>query len=79
MTMCIPGSILTLTSGGVLKEEREGVRNSVDTFMQRLGSPYTLYLPTQSSHVEDPLSATWDDKEELQCMTKYWKAPTETV
>jgi hypothetical protein len=35
-----------------------GVRISVDTFVQRPGSPYTMYLPTQSSHIEDPLSTT---------------------
>ena len=61
MTEWIPGSILTLTRGGVLKVEAEewgGVRNCVDTFMEESRSPYTLYLPTYSSHVEDPLSAT---------------------
>jgi hypothetical protein len=48
MTMYNPGSILTLTTGGVFKMEAGewgGVQISVDTFMQ-LGSPYTLYLPT---------------------------------
>ena len=61
MTVCIPGSILTLTRGGVLKVEAEewgGVRKSVDPFVEGPGSPYTLYLPAQSSHVEDLLSAT---------------------
>ena len=61
MTMCIPGSILTLTMGGVFKVEEDewgGVRIFVDTFEQESGSPYTLYLPSQSSHTDDPLSAT---------------------
>jgi hypothetical protein len=61
MTVCIPGSILTLTRGRVLKVETEewgGVRNSMDTFVQGPGIPYTLYLPAHSSHVEDPLSET---------------------
>jgi hypothetical protein len=35
-----------------------GVQNSVDTFMEESGSPYTLYLPAPNSHIEDPLSAT---------------------
>ena len=30
----------------------------VDTFVRDLGSPYTLYLPTQSSHTDDPLLAS---------------------
>ena len=61
MTVCIPGSILTLTTEGVFKVEEEewgGVRISVDTLMQESGSPYTLYLPAESSHTGDPLSAT---------------------
>jgi hypothetical protein len=61
MTMCILGSILILTKGGVLKVEAEewgGVRNSVDTFVAESGSPYTLYLSAHNSHIEDPLSAT---------------------
>ena len=61
MTVCIPGSILNLTRGGVLKveaEERGGVRNSVDTLVEEYESPYTLYLPAHNSHIDDPLSAT---------------------
>lgn len=61
MTEWIPGSILTLTRGGVLKVEAEewgGVRNTVETFMEGSRSPYTLYLPAQRSHVDEPLSAT---------------------
>ena len=61
MTECIPGSILTSTRGGVLKVEADewrGVRNSMDTFVEGTGRPYTLYLPTQSSHNDDPLSTT---------------------
>ena len=61
MTVCVPGSVLTLTKGGVLKVEAEewgGVRNSVDTFLEGPGSPFTLDLPAQNSHVEDPLSKT---------------------
>jgi hypothetical protein len=53
MTVCIPGSILTLTREGVLRVEA-GVRNSV----QGPGSPYTLYISAQNFHIEDPLSAT---------------------
>ena len=40
MTFCIPGSILTLTTGGVFKVEAEewgGVRISVDTFVEEYG------------------------------------------
>ena len=61
MTVCIPSSILTLAMGRVSKMEVEkwgGVWISVDTFMQGLGCPYTLYLLAQSSHIEDLLSAT---------------------
>ena len=61
MTFCIPCSILTLTTGGVFKVEAEewgGVRIFVDTFMEKSERPYTLYLPAQSSHIEDLLSAT---------------------
>ena len=61
MTVCIPGSILTLTTRGVFKVEEEiwgGVTISVDTLGQESGSPHTLYLPAQSSHTDDPLSAT---------------------
>jgi hypothetical protein len=61
MTWSILGSILTLTRGGVWKVEAEewgGVRNCMDTFVQGPGRPYTMYLPAQSSHVEDPLSST---------------------
>ena len=61
MTVCISSSILTLTTGGVFKVEEEEwgrVRTFVDTFEQESGSPYTLYLPVQSSYTEDPLSAT---------------------
>jgi hypothetical protein len=61
MTICIPGSILTLTRGGMLKVEAEewgGVRNSVDAFVEESGSPYTVYLPAPNSHIDDPLSAT---------------------
>ena len=61
MTVCIPGSILTWTTGRVFKvEEGEwgGIQISVDTFEYESGSPYTRYLPAQSSHTEDPLSAT---------------------
>ena len=61
MTFCIPGSILILTTGGVFKVEAEewgGVQIFVDTFMEESERPYTLYLPTQSSHIEDMLSAT---------------------
>ena len=61
MTECIPGSILTSMRGGVLKVEAEewrGVRNSMDTFVQGRGRPYTLYLPAHSSHIDDPLSTT---------------------
>ena len=67
MTLYIPGSILTLTTGGVFKVEAEewgGVRISVDAFVQECGSSYTLYIPAQSSHIEDPLSATL----EFSCM-----------
>ncbi len=68
------GFSLTLTRGGVLKVEAEewgGVRNSVDTFTEESKSPYTMYLPAQSSHTEEPLSATLgssrmvDDNEEV--------------
>jgi hypothetical protein len=61
MTLCIPGSILTLTKGKVLKMEAKewrGIRNSLDTFVEGFWSPYTPYLPTQSSHIEVPLSTT---------------------
>ena len=61
MRVCILGSILTLTTGGVFKVEEEewrGVRISVDTLKQESGSPYTLYLLAESSHTEDPLSKT---------------------
>jgi hypothetical protein len=61
MTVYIPGLILILTRGGVLKVEAEkwgGIRNSVDTFVERSRSPYTLYLLAHSSHNEDLLSAT---------------------
>ena len=61
MTVYIPGSILTLTTGGVFKVEKEewgGVRISVNTLEQESGSPYTLYLPTESAHTEDLLLAT---------------------
>jgi len=39
-------------------KEWGGVQNSMDTFVQRHRSLYTLYLPAQSFHIEDPLSAT---------------------
>ena len=61
MTMCILGSIFTWTTEGVFKVEGEewgGVRIFVDTFVQEFGSPHTLYLLAQSSHIEDLLSAT---------------------
>ena len=61
MTVCIPDSILTLTTGGVFKvedEEWRRVRISVDTFVQESGSPYTLYSLAQSSDTDVPLSAT---------------------
>ena len=61
MTLCIPGSILTLTTEGVFKMEAKewgGVWISVDTFVEESGSPYTLYLPALSSHIGDPLSAS---------------------
>ena len=61
MILCIPGSILTWTTGGVIKVEAEewgGLQISVNTFVQEYTSPYTLYLPAQSCHIEDPLSAT---------------------
>jgi hypothetical protein len=61
MAVCIPGSILTLTRGGVLKMEVEEwgeVRNSVEAFVEESGSPYTVYLPVPNSHIDDPLSAT---------------------
>ena len=61
LTMYIRGSILTLTTGGTFKMEEEEwirVRISVDTFVLEFGSLYTLYLPAQSSHTHDPLSAT---------------------
>lgn len=61
VTMYIPGSILTLTTGGISKVEAMewgGVRIFVNTFMEEFGSLYTLYLPTHSSHIEDPLLAT---------------------
>ena len=61
MIVCIPGSILTLTTGGVFKVEEEewgGVWITMDTFVQESRSSYTLYLPMQSSHTDDPLSAT---------------------
>jgi hypothetical protein len=60
MTVCIPGSILTLTTEGVFKVEEEewgGVRILVDAFVLESRSLYTLYLPAQSSHTKDPLSA----------------------
>ena len=38
--------------------EMERVRISMDIFVQEFGSLYTLYFPTQSSHIEDPLVAT---------------------
>ena len=41
----IPGSILTLTRGGVLKVEAEEwgrVRNCVDTFTEESKSPYSM-------------------------------------
>ena len=50
-----------MTMGKVLKVEVEewgGIRIFVDTFVQGLESPYTLYLPAQSSHIDDPLSTT---------------------
>ena len=59
--VCIPCSILTLIMEKVFKVEKEewgGVRISVDTFVQEFGSMYTLYLPAQSSHTDDPLPAT---------------------
>jgi hypothetical protein len=61
MTVGISGSIFTLTTGEVFKVEAKewgGVRISVNTFVQNLGSPYTIYLRVQSSHIEDPLLAT---------------------
>jgi hypothetical protein len=45
----------------VLKVEAEewgGVGNSVETLVEGTGSPYTLYLPGQRSHMEDPVSAS---------------------
>jgi hypothetical protein len=45
--------------GGVFKvevDEWEGIRISMDTFMEESGSSYNLYLPTHSFHIEDPLS-----------------------
>jgi hypothetical protein len=61
MTVCIPGSILTLTTRHVFEmEAREwgGIRISVDTFMQESRSPYTLYLLAHSSYIDIPFSAT---------------------
>ena len=61
VVLYIPGSMLTLTTGEVFKvkaEEWGGVRISVDTFVQESKSMYTLYLPAQSSHIEDPLLAS---------------------
>ena len=61
MTIYIPCSILNLTTGGVFKVEAdkwEGVQILVDTFVRDSGSPYTVYLPAQSSNTHDPLSAS---------------------
>ena len=61
MTVCILGSILTLITGGLFKVEEEdwgGVRISVESCVEKSGSPYTWYLPAHSSHTNDPLSAT---------------------
>ena len=60
MTVCILGSSLTLTTGGMFKMEADewgGVWMSVDTFVEELRKPYTLYLPAPSSHRGEPLSA----------------------
>ena len=61
MTVCILGSILPLTTGGMFKVEAEewgGVRMSVDTFVEEFRGPYTPYLRAPSSHRGEPLSAS---------------------
>jgi hypothetical protein len=40
------------------EDEWERVQISMDTFVLEFGNLYTLYLPAQSSHSEDPLSET---------------------
>ena len=56
MTVCILGSILTLTTGWMFKVEAEewrGVRMSVHTFVEKIGRLYTLYLREPDTKVKE--------------------------